>query len=221
MSRTARLIPAEALGAASPWNFERMGAPVESAPVIRPEAVRDARAMGYAEGHAAGVAEATAQVQAEMQEAFERLMAEQAARFAALFDAAQTGLAQAQQDIARGSLEIACALARQVLRRELAHSSDGLIEVAHEAVQALLEDGRSATLHVSPDDHARLGEALEQALAQSQASQVSVVADATVANGGCLLESAAARIDASVAKRWERAVASLGLDAPWEPTHAA
>lgn len=218
MSRTARLIPAEALGAASPWTFTRMGASAESAPVIRPEAVRDARAMGYAEGHAAGVTEATAQVQSEMQEAFERLMAEQAARFAALFDAAQTGLAQAQQDIARGSLEIACAIARQVLRRELAHSSDGLIEVAQEAVQALLEDGRSASLHVSPDDHARLGEALQLALVDSQ---VSVVADAAVANGGCVLESAAARIDASVVNRWERAVASLGLDAPWEPPHAA
>jgi len=96
MTRTSRFIAAEDLGVASPWTFTRMGSAKEQAPVIRPEAVRDARSHGYAEGHADGVAEATARVRAEMQEAFDRLLAEQAQRFAALFDTARIGLAQAQ-----------------------------------------------------------------------------------------------------------------------------
>jgi flagellar assembly protein FliH len=214
MTRTARFIAAEDLGAASPWTFARMGAPVEQAPLIRPEAVRDARSLGYSEGHAAGLAEGAARVRAEMQAMLEQALAEQAARFGTLFDAVQSGLAQAQQDIARGSLEIACAVARQVLRRELATGTDGLRQVVDEAVQALLEDGRPGTLSLSPDDHARIGTTLAAELAERQ---VSVVADPALRDGDCMLATAANRIDAGVAQRWTRAVGSLGLDIPWEP----
>lgn len=220
MTRTSRFIAAEDLGVASPWTFARMGTAKEQAPVIRPEAVRDARSHGYAEGHSDGVAEATARVRAEMQEAFDRVLAEQAARFAALFDAARVGLAQAQQDIARGSLEIACAIARQVLRRELAGSTEGLAEVVREAVQLLLEDGRPGSLSLSPADHERLGAALQAQLAEQS---VSVLVDTSLSDGDCVLSSVANRVDASVAARWAHAVGSLGLDIPWdeEPAHAA
>ncbi len=197
-----------------------MGSAKESSPVIRPEAVRDARSQGYAAGHSDGVAAATARVRAEMQEAFDRVLAEQANRFAALFDAARVGLAQAQQDIARGSLEIACAIARQVLRRELAASTDGLAEVVREAVQLLLEDGRPGSLSLSPADHERFGAALQAQLAEHS---VNVIADPSLSDGDCVLSSADSRVDASVAARWAQAVGSLGLDAPWheETVHAA
>ncbi|MBN8748095.1 Flagellar assembly protein FliH [Xylophilus ampelinus] len=220
MTRTSRFIAAEDLGVVSPWTFARMGSAKEQAPVIRPEAVRDARSHGYAEGHADGVAEATARVRAEMQEAFDRLLAEQAQRFAALFDTARIGLAQAQQDIARGSLEIACAIARQVLRRELAGGTEGLAEVVQEAVQLLLEDGRPGSLSLSRADHERFGAALQAQLAEQS---VSVLVDASLSDGDCVLSSAANRVDASVAARWAHAVGSLGLDIPWQeaPAHAA
>lgn len=220
MTRTSRFIAAEDLGVASPWTFARMGAPVEQTPHIHPEAVRDARSHGYAEGHAAGAAEASARVRADMQEAFDRLLEEHATRFAALFDATRTGLAQAQQDIARGSLEIACAIARQVLRRELASGNHGLAEVAHEAVQALIDEGRPAILSLSPGDHERFGAALQ---AQLEEQAVSVHADDSLADGDCVLSSATNRVDASVSARWAHAVGSLGLDSPWdmEPGHAA
>ena len=51
---------------------------------------------------------------------------------------AEAGLAEAQQDIARGTLEIACALARQVLRHEMATQPRALEPVVREALGLLM-----------------------------------------------------------------------------------
>lgn len=42
------------------------------------------------------------------------------------------------------------------------------------------------------------------------------VADAAVPAGGCLVESGGTVVDGSVGKRWERAIATLGLESPWQ-----
>jgi flagellar assembly protein FliH len=39
--------------------------------------------------------------------------------------------------------------------------------------------------------------------------------DASVERGGCLVESGGTVIDGTVSKRWERAVAQLGLARTW------
>jgi flagellar assembly protein FliH len=46
---------------------------------------------------------------------------------------------------------------------------------------------------------------------------LTLLPDASVARGGCLVESAGTVVDGTVEKRWMRAVASLGFDSPWEP----
>ncbi|MES2878836.1 MAG: FliH/SctL family protein [Pseudomonadota bacterium] len=45
---------------------------------------------------------------------------------------------------------------------------------------------------------------------------LTLLADATVTRGGCLIESAGTVVDGTVEKRWMRAIASLGLNSPWE-----
>ncbi|RYY96646.1 MAG: hypothetical protein EOO24_20910 [Comamonadaceae bacterium] len=216
MNRTSSFIAAEHLGAAAPWAFEPMDRPAHEAPLIHPHAVRDAQALGHAQGHAEGVQEATARVQAQMQAQLDAQLAQQAQQFAELFAAARSSLAQAEQQMARGTLEIACAIAQQVLRRELAlPDADGLQRVATEAVRTLVEDGAPATLRLSAPDHGRLGLQISQALAGQRTGGLAVVADASLNDGDCVLEAADARIDASVAQRWAAAVGSLGLDVAW------
>ena len=46
------------------------------------------------------------------------------------------------------------------------------------------------------------------------------VADASISPGGCLIESATTAVDATIEKRWSRAVGNLGLDASWNPENA-
>lgn len=212
------LIASEDISHVARWQFGSVGPDtgVPEAGISDPQAMREAHAAGHAEGYAAGRAQALADAQAEFAAFRAHEGLEIAGRLDALLRAAEAGLAEAQQEIARGTLEIACALARQVLRRELAVDPKALEPVVHEALSLLLADGRSATVRLAPADFEVLDEAL---CARFTGQSVSVVADAAVSPGDCLVESAGAVVDGSVATRWSRAVAGLGLALPWNQEH--
>ena len=208
-------IPSEDIAGFSRWQFATVGPTGEpQGGIADPAALQEAQDQGFAEGHAAGRAEALAQARAEMDAYIATQGHDTAQRLAALLAAAEAGLAEAQQDIARGTLEIACALARQVLRHEMATQPRALEPVVREALGLLMADGRNAAVRLSPIDF----EALDAHLRAEFAGQaVSVVADPALAPGDCRVECAGAVIDGGMATRWARAVASLGLDMPWQP----
>jgi flagellar assembly protein FliH len=59
------------------------------------------------------------------------------------------------------------------------------------------------------------------ALRETLASPVpELVADPTISPGGCVVETAATSVDATVEKRWARAVGNLGMNVPWDPENA-
>ncbi len=213
-SSSTRLIASEDIAHVARWQFGAVGngGAVPEGGISDPKALRDAHAAGHAEGFAAGRAAALAE--AEAQHAIYRANEgqEAARRLASLLQTAEAGLADAQQSIARGTLEIACALARQVLRRELATDPHAIEPVVHEALSLLLADGRAATVRLSPADFDLLDAPLR---AQFSGQPVTVLSDTAVQPGDCLVESAGAVVDGSVASRWSRAVASLGLSMPW------
>lgn len=213
MARSGRLIANEHVAACLRWQFATVGAEgVAEGGIADPQALRDAHAQGRDEGYSAGRADALAECQAQMDHYIATQGQEAAQRLVALFAAAEAGLAAAHQDIARGTLEIACALARQVLRHELATNPNTLQPVLREALALLLADGKSASVRLSHVDHDMLAQALAAELA---GQSVTVIADAAIAPGDCLVESAGAVVDGGVATRWSRAVASLGLAMPW------
>lgn len=221
VARGGRLIASEHVAACARWQFATVGAEgVTEGGIADPQALREARARGHEEGYAAGRADALAECQAQMNDYIATQGRDAAQRLLSLFDAAEAGLAAAQQDIARGTLEVACALARQVLRHELATNPNALEPVLREALALLMADGKSARVRLSPADHDMLAEPLA---AEFAGRSVTVLADAAVAPGDCLVESAGAVVDGGVATRWSRAVASLGLALPWEQedAHAA
>ena len=207
-------IPSESIAACARWQFATVGADgVGQGGITDPEGMRRAHEEGYALGFESGRAEALAQCQAQMDAYIAAQHQEQAARFAGVLAAADAGLGLAQQDIARGTLEIACAIARQVLRQEIKTDPKTLEPVVREALGILLADGKTACVRLSPVDFGLLQASLAAELA---GQPVQVVADASVAPGDCLVESAGAVVDGGVATRWSRAVASLGLEMPWQ-----
>jgi len=115
-------------------------------------------------------------------------------------------------------LELACDLARQVLRRELSQPLDAIRPVVQEALALAVEDNMPATLRLHPSDlalvQADMGPALE-------AQNVRVVPDVTLTPGGCVVESVQGAVDGTLERRWARAVANLGLDRPWTPGEQA
>ena len=119
-----------------------------------------------------------------------------------------------QQEMAEALAATALALARQIVRSELAARPESVAAVAQEALETLMLSARHITLRVHPDDQPLVAEGAGELLAARGAR---LVADAGVARGGCVVESNIGLVDASIETRWRRAAASIGRDEPWQP----
>lgn len=225
MRNHSRFIPGEEIDAVSQWNFGAVDTAsllLASQSKVRQLAEDQARdvalrqeghALGFAEGFAQGQARATLEAEHRIND-YARSQSEAAAeRFAELLQAAQEQLAQSQQVMARGVLELACELARQVLRHELSVNPNALQPVIREALGLITSDSKSAVVRLNPLDAEVLQDAVQSEFA---ALDLTLVADTTVKPGGCLITSAGTVVDGSLDTRWRRAVASLGLDVAWE-----
>jgi flagellar assembly protein FliH len=72
---------------------------------------------------------------------------------------------------------------------------------------------RQVTVRVHPDDQPLVAQGAAEALGARGAR---LVADPSIARGGCLVESDIGVVDASIAARWKRAVAALGCEETWD-----
>lgn len=225
-----RFIPGEEIGVAAPWKFGRLGepepepllemAPPEPAPEPEPEPepeearLQRAYDAGHAAGYAAGHADA-ARVGHEQLDAYVGGQGrENAARLAEVVQQLQQRLAECEQRQARQVLELATELARQVVRRELATQPDAVLPVVREALALLGADHRLAAVRLHPHDLEVVGAALRE---EHAALDIRWTADTDVERGGCVVEAAGTVVDGQLPVRWRRALAQLGLDAPWQP----
>lgn len=225
MRNYSRFIPGEEINAVSQWNFasvdtatllltEQVKAREQAAEQAQHESIRQAgHAEGYAEGFAQGQAHAMLEAQRQIKEFTENQGSEAALRLASLIEVAQKQLQEAEQLAAQGVLEIASAMARQVLRHEISVNPNVLLPVVREALGALFAESKSTLIRLNPLDFEVLQETLKTEFANSA---LTVVADPEVSKGGCLLESAGTVVDGSLQTRWNRALATLGLADPWE-----
>lgn len=187
------------------------GPPVE-------ELLDQARQQGYQDGYRNGLAalESYKQTQAAQMAAY---MSDQVGALASDF---HHRLESLEQQLAGRIAGVALELARQVVRTELRQSPELVVEVAEQALGALLASARQVIVRLNPDDHALAQAQLSEVLAARGAR---LVPDASVQRGGCLVESDIAVVDATVEARWARAAAALGYEAPWhggrEATNAA
>lgn len=220
MRNYSRFIPGEEIDAVEQWSFGAVDtaslllaaqakARDEAADEVRNEACKQ---EGYAQGFAQGHAQATVEAQRQMADYIAQQGADAARGFAQLFVAVQAQLAEAEQVIAQGTLELACELARQVLRRELSIDPKALQPVLREALGLLVADSKSAVVRLHPQDLAELEDAIRS---DFSGLALTLVPDVTLSRGGCLVESAGTVVDGTLEKRWQRAVANLGLASSW------
>lgn len=181
-----------------------------SAPPAPPveELLAQARQEGYQDGYRNGLAalESYKQTQAAQMAAY---MSDQVGALASDFHQRLEAL---EQQLAGRIAGVALELARQVVRTELRQSPELVVDVAEQAMGALLASARQVIVRLSPDDHALAQAQLSEMLAARGAR---LVPDASVQRGGCIVESDIAVVDASVEARWGRAAAALGYEAPW------
>jgi flagellar assembly protein FliH len=221
MRNYTRFIPGEEIGAVEQWDFGAVDnrAVLLAAQVKVQQAAAERaqdeslRQEGFAQGFEQGRAHATVEAQRQMADFVTQQGQVAGQQLASLFEQAQAQLAAAEQAMAHGVLEIACELARQVLRRELSVDPAALQPVLREALGLLLADGKSTVVRLNPLDRDTLADGAANEFA-SQA--LTLLADPTITPGGCVVESAGAVVDATVQKRWLRAIATLGLTSSWD-----
>ncbi|MDT8992904.1 flagellar assembly protein FliH [Curvibacter sp. APW13] len=222
-------IPGEDIAQVVDWSFAAVDSQSDRfAAKLRAQEMQEAlqkeenlRQVGYAEGYGAGYSEGFAkgheQAALAGQQQLDDYIAQQgqaaAERFSRLFEQVQLQLAQQEQQIAQGLLEMACEIARQVLRKELSINPNLLQPVIREALGMLVLDNRAATVRLHPVDADVLAGTVREDFA---GLALNLVPDASVTPGGCMVECAGAVVDGTVEKRWQKAVARLGLESRWE-----
>lgn len=234
----SRFIPKEDVGVFTPWNFAAVDGSDALLPqpdivadtVVDPEAEAAALALqaaeeaareerqqqerdeAYAQGLLKGREDAAIEWQQRMDDYIAGEGQELAGRLDAVVRALGASLEAMQQHMAQDVLQLACGIARQVVRQELHVNQAALQPVVVEALEMLVTDGRPATVRLNPADHAAVGAALREKFA---ATPVQWLADAEVPQGGCLVDAAGTVVDGSLEKRWQRAIAPLGLESAW------
>jgi len=220
----ARFIPREELSSFAAWSPGDLSgagpAASSAAPAAEPtppvdpveqqaELVRQARQSGYQDGYRDGLVAL---------EGFKQSFAHQSTlQVGQLVKSIGGQLDAMQQEMAEALAATALALARQIVRSELAARPESVAAVAHEALETLMLSARHITLRVHPDDQPLVAEGAGELLAARGAR---LVADAGIARGGCVVESNIGLVDASIENRWRRAAAAIGRDAPWQPAES-
>lgn len=174
--------------------------------------LEQARQEAYQQGMAAGQQQAAQEWQARMTDYQSNQGHDVAQRLNAVLQAAEVAVQGLQQQMAPDLLQLATDIARQVVRQELRCNPQALQPVVSEALDMLGADTKPALVRLNPEDFKELQEHLRAA---SPNPKVEWLADPSVPAGGCLVESQGAQIDGSLERRWQRAVAALGLVSTW------
>jgi flagellar assembly protein FliH len=222
MRSTSRFIPGDEIDAVSRWNFSD----VDAAAMLLEQQVRErelhehmekARQQAHADGYAQGFEQGRAQTLMGAQKQISDYIAgqgrETAQQFGALVTSARDQLEAAEQLAGQAVLELACEIARQVLRHEIASNPNALLPVIREALGQLFSDSKAVQIRLHPLDLDVLQDILRE---EYPTLPLSLQPDATLARGGCMVESAGTVIDGRLEKRWARAIGRLGQNLPLE-----
>jgi flagellar assembly protein FliH len=217
-----RFIPREELQGFSSWMPGTFGDNPAAQPPVRaavpepeaapPEAVLEvlqgqlnaARQEGYRDGYRDGLVAL---------ESFKQSFAQQlAGQFGLVLTSFDHELGELEQQIAASVARIATQLARQVVRSELSARPELVVQVAIDAVNAVLMSARHITVYVHPDDQPAIADGAGEVLAARGAR---LVGKADIERGGVLIESDAGTVDARISARWNQAVQALGTGVDW------
>lgn len=222
-----RFIPREEIDAVSAWRFSNVDGTPHADEIkareaaLTPEvlqasvkaAAEQAREEGFAAGHQAGCDETRAALEEPARLASQHMAKEAQEAYDSILAQMREQIAQAQDQMAHTVLHMACELARQVVRRELSVDPNALKPALDEALAALINDTLPVTVRLNPSDLERL-DAWESTATRTTPPKF--VADLKVSPGGCLVEAPGQTVDATLEKRWARAIGNLGLESAWE-----
>jgi flagellar assembly protein FliH len=171
--------------------------------IIRAAKAEAALLVAEAQANAAGIeraarergrAEAQAKAQTELNLAVADLRAKLAASLDELDGLRAKMAAQTEQDLVRLALEIA----KKVVHREVKMDHEVALTLARVAL-ARLHSRATATVRLHPDDYAYVSTNREHLGSEGA---VEIIADRSVGQGGCIVQSELGEIDARIAQQF-------------------
>jgi flagellar assembly protein FliH len=156
---------------------------------------QQARKEGFEQGRRDGLQAARKEVDTTLQR-LEQIMQALAEPLQAVDEQVESELTQ-----------LAIAIARQIIRRELQSDPGQVIGVVRDALSALPSAARNVRIHLNPQDALLVREKLVPA--DDAEMPWKVIDDIALTRGGCRIESATSRIDASVEKRLNSVITEL------------
>lgn len=161
--------------------------------------LEEGRKQGHNEGYQAGYEAGHTEGREQAEKAAEQL--------ADLARECAASLSKIEADIGQELIDLAVRIAEQVVHRTVKTEPEALLSIVDDILR--LDTGKSALLQlfVHPDDLTMVSQYIQDS---PDTSLWRVLPDDTITPGGCKARTALGDIDATLEKRWERVVASIG-----------
>ncbi|MEJ2480067.1 MAG: flagellar assembly protein FliH [Acidihalobacter sp.] len=158
------------------------------------EAVQEsARQEGFRQGREEGLAAGAEEARQKSRE------------WASLLDAAARPLEDLDRQVVEELMALAVAVSRQIVRRELQAAPDEIIRVIREALAVLPSQSGDVRVELHPQDAALVRELMPEGEGERAWR---IVEDPALDRGGCRISSEVSRVDATVERRLNQAIAA-------------
>lgn len=134
----------------------------------------------------------------------------QADRLQHLIEQLASPLAQTGEAVQDELVQLAMAIARQIVQRELSAQPEQIRDVVTQAIAALPAGNRHLRIHLHPEDAHLLAEHMDA----HEGGSWKVIEDPSLTRGGCVIDAGSTRIDARLETRLQDILARLHSHAP-------
>ena len=178
--------------------------PLEDVQPLTLEELEAIRQEAYNEGFATGERDGFRSTQLKVRQEADEALKAKLASLEKLMTHLMEPIAEQDTQIERTLVHLVSHMARQVIGRELTSDSSQITQVLREALKRLPMGADNIRIHLNPQDFE-----LAKALRERHEEQWRLLEDSTLLPGGCRIETAHSRIDATMETRIEKIVAQL------------
>ena len=178
--------------------------PLEEVQPLTLEELEAIRQDAYNAGFATGEREGIHRTQLKVRQAAEQALAAKVGSLERLMVNLMAPIAEQDTQIEKTLVHLVAHMTRQVIGRELRSDSSQITHVLREALKLLPMGADNIRIHLNPQDFE-----LAKALRERHEENWRLLEDEALLPGGCRIETAHSRIDASMETRIEKAVAQL------------
>lgn len=164
---------------------------------IQKQAYTEGHDRGYREGYEKGLAKGETEVR------------EQGETFQKLIQTLDMPFEELDEQVIEQTAQLAIAVARQIIRRELHADPGQVVAVVRDALKALPVVTRKIRVFLHPDDAVLVREVLSLHDDDDDSQTWRIIEDPLLSRGGCKINSENSTIDATVEMRLQRVITGI------------